>query len=109
MATMIKTADLRGIAAVHQCRPAWMIASLLAADAVSLAVSGAVAIVLKLLLAGQISSWYSYVRLVPLLPLFLLVYAAIGLYSGISLGSPEELRRLTLSSILVSLFLGILT
>ena len=106
---MIKTADFRGIAAVPQCRPAWMIASLLAADALSLAVSGAVAIVFKLVLADQFSSWHSYVRLVPLLPLFLLVYAAIGLYSGISLGSPEELRRLTLSSILVSLFLGVLT
>jgi Undecaprenyl-phosphate galactose phosphotransferase WbaP len=40
---------------------------------------------------------------------FLLVYAAIGLYSGVSLGSPEELRRLTLSSVLVSLLLGVLT
>jgi Undecaprenyl-phosphate galactose phosphotransferase WbaP len=44
-----------------------------------------------------------------LLPVFLLVYGAMGLYSGISLGSPEELRRLTLASTLVSLFLGVLT
>lgn len=86
-----------------------MITCLLIGDAVSLALSGAIAILLKLIPTGHLGSWHSYITLVPLLPVFLLVYSAIGLYSGISLGSPEELRRLTLSSILVSLFLGVLT
>jgi Undecaprenyl-phosphate galactose phosphotransferase WbaP len=96
-------------AVVHQCRPGFMTMCLMAGDALSLAIAGAVAILFKLVPTGQLGSWHAYIRLVYLLPVFLLVYAAIGLYSGISLGSPEELRRLTLSSILVSLFLGVLT
>jgi len=108
MTTSTTTADLR-LATVHHCRPAYMITSLIIGDALSLAFSGAFAILLKLIPGGHLGSWHSYLSLVPLLPVFLLVYSAIGLYSGISLGSPEELRRLTLSSILVSLFLGVLT
>lgn len=108
MTSTLITSNLRRGAALR-CRPEYMVVCLLIGDAVSLAVSGLIAILLKLLPMGQAGSWQSYVRLVPLLPVFLLVYAAIGLYSGISLGSPEELRRLTLSSILVSLFLGVLT
>lgn len=94
---------------LYECRPAYTITCLLVGDTLSLAVSGIMAVLLKLIPAGQTANWEAYIRLVPLLPLFLLVYASIGLYSGISLGSPEELRRLTLSSILVSLFLGFLT
>ena len=86
-----------------------MIACLMVCDALSLAVSGLIAILFKLVPSGHLATWHSYMRLAPLLPVFLLVYSSIGLYSGISLGSPEELRRLTLSSILVSLFLGVLT
>jgi len=86
-----------------------MIACLFLGDVLSLAVSGLIAILIKLIPSHQLASWHSYLRLIPLLLLFVLVYAALGLYSGISLGSPEELRRLTLSSILVSLFLGVMT
>lgn len=94
---------------VHQCRPVYMIACLVAGDALSLAAAGLIAIIFKLILNGELSSLHVYLRMIPFLPVFLLVYCAIGLYSGISLGSPEELRRLTLSSIFVSLFLGVLT
>jgi len=86
-----------------------MIACLVAGDALCLAIAGAIAVLIKLIPAHSFSSIHSYLRLAPLLPVFLLVYAAIGLYSGISLGSPEELRRLTLSSVLVSLFVAVLT
>jgi len=88
-----------------------MIMCLLAADAFSLALSGALAILLKLIPIGELgsASVHSYLSLIPLLPLFLMVYGTIGLYSGVSVGSPEELRRLTLSSILVSLLLGVMT
>jgi len=86
-----------------------MIACLVLGDALSLALAGTIAILVKLLPAGQISGAQSYLVLIPLLPVFILVYAALGLYSGISLGSPEELRRLTLSSILVSLFVAVFT
>ncbi|MDP9054612.1 MAG: undecaprenyl-phosphate galactose phosphotransferase WbaP [Acidobacteriota bacterium] len=95
--------------AVHHCRPACMIACLVAGDAFCLAAAGLFAVLIKLIPAHNVQSIDSYLRLAPLLPVFLLVYAAIGLYSGISLGPPEELRRLTLSSILVSLFVGVLT
>ncbi len=87
-----------------------MITCLVISDTVSLALSGAIAVLLKLVPSGQLgSSLHSYLKDVPLLPVFMLVYAAIGLYSGVSLGSPEELRRLTLSSVLVSVLLGLLT
>jgi Undecaprenyl-phosphate galactose phosphotransferase WbaP len=87
-----------------------MITTLVIGDALSLAVAGAIAVLVKLVPTGHIDSLHAYLSLSPLLvPVFLLVYGAIGLYSGVSLGSPEELRRLTLSSILVSLFLGVLT
>lgn len=95
--------------AVYHCRPAWMIACLATGDTLSLALSGIIAILFKLLPSHQLGSLHSYLGLIPLLPVFLLVYAAIGLYSGVSLGAPEELRRMTLSSVLVSLFLGVLT
>lgn len=110
MSTQTITAGLR-LPAVHRCRPAWMITCLLAGDALSLALSGALAILLKLIPIGELrsTSVHSYLTLIPLLPVFLIVYAAIGLYSGVSLGSPEELRRLTLSSVLVSLLLGVTT
>jgi Undecaprenyl-phosphate galactose phosphotransferase WbaP len=109
MTTTIVAPPVSRRAGLYQCRPAYMITCLLIGDILSLAISGIIAVLLKLIPAGQAGSWQAYIRLVPLLPLFLLVYAAIGLYSGISLGSPEELRRLTLSSILVSLFLAFLT
>ena len=91
------------------CRPAWMIACLMTGDALGLSLSGLIAILFKLVPHGHLAGWHSYLRMAPVLPVFLLVYSAIGLYSGVSLGSPEELRRLTLSSILVSVFLGVLT
>jgi Undecaprenyl-phosphate galactose phosphotransferase WbaP len=85
-----------------------MVACLLTGDAMSLSLSAALAVFIRLA-PNHFASWHSYISLAPLLPVFLLVYGAMGLYSGISLGSPEELRRLTLASTLVSLFLGVLT
>ncbi|HWE51213.1 MAG TPA: undecaprenyl-phosphate galactose phosphotransferase WbaP [Bryobacteraceae bacterium] len=96
-------------AAVHHCRPGWMIACLVAGDAFSLSLAGATAVLCRLISAHSAQGLHNYLDLIPLLPVFLLVYSAIGLYSGISLGSPEELRRLTLSSTLVSLFLAVIT
>jgi Undecaprenyl-phosphate galactose phosphotransferase WbaP len=86
-----------------------MIACLATGDAFSLALAGGIAVLFKLAMAHSAQGIQNYLHLIPLLPVFLLVYSAIGLYSGISLGSPEELRRLTLSSTLVSLFLAVLT
>ena len=74
-----------------------MIACLIAGDAISLLMAGIIAVLLKQLPHDTLQGFNPYLSLITLLPVFLLVYAAIGLYSGISLGSPEELRRLTLS------------
>ena len=91
-----------------RCRPGRMIACLVAGDALVLALSGALVVFVKLL-PNPLEGWHDYLRLAPLLPIFLLIYWALGLYSGVSLGPPEEVRRLTLSSILVTLGLGVMT
>lgn len=87
-----------------------MIFYLVCGDILSLGASALIAILTKLIATGQMDALQAYLSLTPLLlPFFLLVFAAMGLYSGISLGSPEELRRLTLSSGLVSVLLAVLT
>ena len=95
--------------AVQRCRPGRMIACLLICDASSLAASGVIPVLFKLVRNDNFAAWHAYASLFPLLFLFLIVFSALGLYSGVSLGSPEELRRLTLSSIFVSMFSGVMT
>jgi Undecaprenyl-phosphate galactose phosphotransferase WbaP len=94
---------------VQGCRPEWMIACLLLCDALSLAISGGIAVLFKLVLSDNLAAWHAYVSLLPLLLPFLIVYSVVGLYTGASLGTPEELRRFSLSSIFVSLFSAIVT
>ena len=47
-----------------------------------------------------------YLELLPLLPVFIVVYARAGLYPGFGLGAVEVLRRLTLGSSFVFLLLA---
>lgn len=94
--------------APFHCRPGFMIMCLLLNDVASLAASVALAVLVKLF-PHHLHSIPAYLNLAPLLLVFPVVYAGMGLYSGISLGSPEELRRLTLSSALIFLFLGLIT
>jgi Undecaprenyl-phosphate galactose phosphotransferase WbaP len=100
-------ADIRPTA-IKTCRPGRMLAYLVIGDALVLAFSGAFVVFLKLF-PHPLQGWHDYFRLAPLLPVFLLNYWALGLYSGVSLGPPDEVRRLTLSSILVTVCLSILT
>src|SRR5260370_34749911 len=58
---------------------------------------------------GQSVNLASYVRLWPFLFVFVAVYAAVGLYSGVTLSPPDELRRATWSSGLVFMVLGATT
>ena len=51
----------------------------------------------------------SYFALWPFLFVFLLVYAAIGLYSGLAMGAPEELRRATIASAVLFITLAAAT
>src|SRR5215831_19888077 len=81
-----------------------MVSCLVAADILSLLASVAIGLTCKSIVRG-IPPWSNYLRLWPFLFVFISVYALVGLYSGVSLSPPEELRRATLSSALVFLVL----
>lgn len=85
-----------------------MLASLVLSDSLALFVSVGVGVVAKLILRDDVAL-SPYVRLWPFLFVFLSVYAAIGLYSGVALSPQEELRRTTLASTLVFLMLAAVT
>jgi Undecaprenyl-phosphate galactose phosphotransferase WbaP len=55
------------------------------------------------------TSWQDYIQFWPFLFVFIAVYAAAGLYSGVALNPIEELRRATVSSSTVFLVLGAAT
>src|ERR1700751_555313 len=77
---------------------------LIAADLVTLLISVVLSLACKSVASG-IPTWDSYFRLWPFLFVFIAVYGLVGLYSGVALSPPEELRRATLSSTLVFLVL----
>jgi Undecaprenyl-phosphate galactose phosphotransferase WbaP len=81
---------------------------LLAADTVTLFVSVAISLCASAWTSG-LPSWAPYLRLWPFLFVFLAVYALAGLYTGLALSPPEELRRATFSSVIVFVVLGAAT
>lgn len=81
---------------------------LVAADIVTLLVSVAISLFSKSLVSG-IQTWIPYLRMWPFLFVFLAVYALAGLYSGLALSPPEELKRATFSSVIVFVVLGAAT
>lgn len=89
-------------------RPAWMLVSLIGADVISLASAVMFAVLCKKLTSGGVAV-EPYLRLWPFLPAFLILYCAAGLYSGLALSPPEELRRATLCSTVGFVLLNILT
>lgn len=86
-------------------RSAWMAAALMASDALALLLAVAASVGLKAL-AGGSPPVEGYLKLLPFLAVFTAAYAAAGLYSDVPVSTPEELRRLTLSSIVVFLVLA---
>ncbi len=86
----------------------YMALCLMAADISTLLASVAISLLSKTLLSG-VQSWEPYLRLWPFLFVFLAVYAVAGLYSGLALSPPEELKRATLSSVIVFVVLGAAT
>jgi Undecaprenyl-phosphate galactose phosphotransferase WbaP len=92
---------------VHN-RPLRTILCLAATDSLSLLISVGLSILVKALAQGDVHL-ESYLRLWPLLIVFLMVYAAIGLYSIVALSPPEELRRGTIASSVLFLLLGAVT
>ena len=89
-------------------RPGTTIACLALTDSISLLSSVGISVLLKAAIQGDVHL-ESYLRLWPLLFVFLLVYATIGLYSIVALNPPEELRRATIASAVLFLLLGAVT
>lgn len=89
-------------------RPLYTVACLVATDAVAILLSVALSLACKLAVNGTLDIG-SYLKLWPFVFAFLLVYAAIGLYSGIALSPPDELRRAMISSAIVFLGLAAVT
>jgi Undecaprenyl-phosphate galactose phosphotransferase WbaP len=83
--------------------------ALLAADVTALLLAVAISIGVKALTVAGDFSLASYIQLWPFLFVFLVVYAAVGLYSGLGIGAPEELRRTTICSTILFLFLAATT
>ena len=81
---------------------------LVAADIVTLFLSVAISLLSKSWVSG-IQTWTPYLRMWPFLFVFLAVYALAGLYSGLALSPPEELKRATFSSVIVFVVLGAAT
>ncbi len=88
--------------------PFSMAACLVLTDVVTLLLSVALSVACKLAVTGRVNL-ESYLRLSPFLFVFIAVYAAVGLYSGVALSPPDELRRATLSSALVFALLAAAT
>lgn len=89
-------------------KPMFMIASLVTSDVIALLVSVATSIAVKLIVSRPFEL-AGYLRLFPFLLVFLAVYAAVGLYSGVGMGPPEEIRRATFSSAVLFLVLAAVT
>ena len=81
---------------------------LIASDMLTLLLSVAISLLCKSAVSG-IQSWEPYLRLWPFLFVFIAVYGMVGLYTGVALSPPEELRRATLSSVIVFFVLGAAT
>ena len=85
-----------------------MAACLVLTDVLTLLLAVALSVACKVAVTGHVNL-DSYLRLSPFLFVFILVYAAVGLYSGVALSPPDELRRATLSSALVFALLAAAT
>src|SRR5215471_10936872 len=89
-------------------RPLHMAICLITTDIFTLLVSVEISVACRMALSGNLHLG-GYVRLWPLLFVFIAVYAAAGLYSGVALSPPEELRRVTISSVVVFVLLAATT
>jgi Undecaprenyl-phosphate galactose phosphotransferase WbaP len=94
--------------AIFPASPWRMQSCLVASDAAAMLAAVGLAVAAKFAI-GQPADLFPYLRLWPFLFVFLCVYAAIGLYSGVALSPQEELRRSTLSSAVVFFTMGAVT
>ena len=88
----------------------WFMSCLMAgADLIGLTIAAMLAILLRHALGSGLTNPGFYVRLLPAVGLFLLVYALLKLYPGIGLTPVEELRRLSIATTSVLLTLVAVT
>jgi Undecaprenyl-phosphate galactose phosphotransferase WbaP len=86
----------------------WMTAALILADLASLLIANGLAIVIRTsLLGGNLR--LLFLRFLPLILVFLVIYALRGLYPGIGVSPVNELRRLSLATGMVYLILAAYT
>jgi Undecaprenyl-phosphate galactose phosphotransferase WbaP len=89
-------------------QPWHMTAVLIGADSLALLLSVVISVAAKVLLEGEVNL-HGYILLWPFLFVFLAVYAGIGLYSKVSIGAPDELRRATVASTVLFVCLAAIT
>lgn len=89
-------------------RSTWMLLILMCSDGLALSLAVAISVGCKALVYSPVHVG-TYFYLLPFVCVFWAVFAAVGLYSGIALAPPEELRRCSLCSAVVFLFLSIAT
>ncbi len=82
-----------------------MVALLSVSDMLALAMAGTAGVYLRLIFDGQYEPSL-YRQLWPILGVFLLAYAAAGLYPAVGLSPVDELRRICLSTTFTYLVLG---
>ncbi|HEY3740746.1 MAG TPA: undecaprenyl-phosphate galactose phosphotransferase WbaP [Bryobacteraceae bacterium] len=83
--------------------------ALLVADVTALLLAVAISVGVKAITTHRTIGLSGYMQLWPFVFVFLVVYAAVGLYSGLGIGAPEELRRTTICSTILFLFLAATT
>jgi len=83
-----------------------MVAALLLSDLLALLVAGVASVYIRLLVFNGQYEPSLYAPLWPLLGLFLLAYAAAGIYPGVGISPVDELRRVCVTTTFTHLALG---
>lgn len=81
--------------------------SIVAADILAILSACIIAIVLRAISGGNLPL-AEYLRLLPTILLFVVLYASFGLYPGLSIPAPEKLKRLSISSSMGFLFISVM-
>jgi Undecaprenyl-phosphate galactose phosphotransferase WbaP len=82
-------------------RAPWLTgATLVASDLLALTLSASISVLIWYMAERKLEPGF-YLTLCPVIAIFLIAYAAAGLYPGIALNPVEELRRLTVSTSIV--------
>lgn len=90
------------------CQPSAVIGVLVATDIVALVTAVALSVLIKAFITGPVEL-AGYLQLWPAIPVFVAVYAALGLYSVIAIPTQDEIRKVSASSAVVFVLLAAIT